>query len=78
MSQSALILRTLRAAAVGTLLLAALIFLPAGTLAYWQAWLFIVVFVASTNALGVYMVVRDPALLARRMRAGPMAEQRPA
>lgn len=73
-----LLMRTLRAAVVGLAVLAVLIFLPAGTLAYWQGWVFIVVFSLSTHAIGVYLALTDPALLERRMKAGPAAETRPA
>ncbi|MCP4564211.1 MAG: isoprenylcysteine carboxylmethyltransferase family protein [Bosea sp.] len=73
-----LFLRTLKAVVIGLIVLAALVFLPAGTLAYWQGWAFIVVFSLSTNAIGVYLALTDPALLERRMKAGPAAETRPA
>lgn len=73
-----LFMRTLKAVVIGLIALAALIFLPAGTLAYWQGWAFIVVFSLSTNAIGVYLALTDPALLERRMKAGPAAETRPA
>jgi hypothetical protein len=54
------------------------LFLPAWTLDYWQAWVFIVVVVGCSNAIGVYLALKDPALLVRRNRAGPTAENRPA
>ncbi len=57
------------------LFLAALLFAPAGTLHYWQAWLFLIVFVALTIAIGVYFLLSDPALIERRMTVGPKAEQ---
>jgi protein-S-isoprenylcysteine O-methyltransferase Ste14 len=60
------------------LILAALLFIPAWTVHYWQAWVFIVVFVVSTNAIGIYVALTDPALLQRRRKAGPTKEQRPA
>ena len=59
-------------------ILAALLFIPAWTIRYWQAWVFIVVFVVSTNAMGIYVALTDPALLERRRKAGPTKEQRPA
>ena len=46
----------------------------AGTLDYWQAWAFLATFGAVTLAITVYLAVRDPALLARRTKAGPLAE----
>ncbi|MEJ2433799.1 MAG: isoprenylcysteine carboxylmethyltransferase family protein [Pseudolabrys sp.] len=54
------------------------LFAPAGTLARWQAWLFIAVFIGASDALGVYFVKHDPALIERRRRAGPTAEMEPA
>ena len=68
--------RTLATSVLGLIVLGAVLFVPAGTLAYWQAWLFIVVFSLSTQAIGIYLALKDPALLARRLQAGPAAEQR--
>jgi protein-S-isoprenylcysteine O-methyltransferase Ste14 len=73
-----LFLRTMTSAVVGLIVLGALVFLPAGTFDYWQGWAFIVVFSVSTNIIGVYLAVKDPVLLERRMKAGPAAETRPA
>ena len=64
--------------AFGVLALAAMLFVPAGTLRFWQGWLFGFVFVAATSAISVYFLKHDPKLVERRMRAGPMAEQEPA
>ena len=55
--------------------MAALLLLPAGTLDYWQAWVFMAVFVSASAAVTVYLAVHDPGLLDRRMRAGPAAEK---
>jgi protein-S-isoprenylcysteine O-methyltransferase Ste14 len=60
---------------IGAIALGVLLFLPAWTLAYWQAWVFIVVFMGSVNAIGVYLSLKDPALLERRKKVGPAAEQ---
>jgi len=51
-----------------------LLFLPAGTFDYWEAWGFIAVFFTCNVLLTVYLVVKDPKLLERRMKAGPGAE----
>src|SRR5262245_414223 len=48
-----------------------LIFLPAGTLAYWQGWLFWAQFSIWSAAGAWYFLKRDPALVQRRLRAGP-------
>ena len=55
--------------------MAALLFLPAWTLDYWQAWAFLAVFGASALAITVYLIEKDPKLLERRMYAGPTAEK---
>jgi len=55
--------------------MAALLFLPAGTLAYWQAWVFFVLFVTASSAIGVYLAIHNPILLERRMNVGPVAEK---
>jgi protein-S-isoprenylcysteine O-methyltransferase Ste14 len=53
-----------------------LLFWPAGTLNYWQAWVFIAVFIVATLVPSVYLAMKDPAALQRRMKAGPIAETR--
>jgi len=50
--------------------------LPAGTLNYWQAWVFIGVFTAATIIPSIYLARTNPAALRRRMRGGPLAEGR--
>ena len=51
------------------------VFLPAGTWHYWQRWLFIAVFSASTIGFTVYFAPYDRPLLERRMNAGPQHEK---
>src|SRR5580704_4517281 len=58
-------------------ILLACLFIPAGTLNYWQAWVFVLVFEVSAQALGIYFLIHDRNLVERRMHIGP-AEQRPA
>lgn len=57
------------------IILAGLLFLPAGTLDYWQAWIFIAVFFGSALAISIYVMRNDPKLLERRVHAGPRAEK---
>ena len=71
-----LIILTARTFLIGAIVLGALLFLPAWTLAYWQAWVFIVVFMISVNVIGLYLSLKDPALLERRKKGGPAAETR--
>jgi protein-S-isoprenylcysteine O-methyltransferase Ste14 len=61
-----------------TVLTMALIFLPAWSFDYWQAWLFLLVFVVSLAVCGEYFLRTDPALVRRRLRVGPTAEREPA
>ncbi len=57
--------------------MAMLLFVPAGTTGYWQAWTFLAVYFASSIALSLYLMIADPALMQRRMRGGPTAEKEP-
>jgi protein-S-isoprenylcysteine O-methyltransferase Ste14 len=54
-----------------------ILFLPAGTLNYWQAWVFLAVFTVATIIPTAYLYRTNPAALQRRMHAGPRAETRP-
>jgi hypothetical protein len=49
-------------------IMAALIFIPAGTLEFWQAWVFLAVYFGSSFAITLYLMKNDPKLLQRRMR----------
>jgi len=66
----------LLSAALGLVAFGAMLFLPAGTFHYWQAWVFLAVFAVSTWIPSVYLMRTNPAALERRMRAGPLAETR--
>jgi protein-S-isoprenylcysteine O-methyltransferase Ste14 len=59
------------------LVVAALLFAPAGTLDYWQAWTYLAVYFACSLAITLYLMKKDPKLLQRRMSGGPMAEKEP-
>src|SRR5262249_56695555 len=56
---------------LGAILFIALIFGPAGTFHYWQGWLFLAVFSASTIGFTIYLALYDKPLLERRLAAGP-------
>jgi protein-S-isoprenylcysteine O-methyltransferase Ste14 len=60
----------------GLAILAALLFLPAGTLNYWQAWAFIATSLVATVLPSIYIARTNPAALQRRMHGGPRAEAR--
>ena len=69
--------RALRSSLLGTITMAALLFIPAGTFDYWQAWFFMAIFVGASAAITAYLASNDPKLLERRMNAGPKAEKEP-
>jgi protein-S-isoprenylcysteine O-methyltransferase Ste14 len=54
-----------------------LLFIPAGTFHYWQAWAFLTVFALTAWLPSIYLQVTNPVVLQRRMRSGPIAEGRP-
>ena len=60
------------------LVMALLLFVPAGTTRYWQAWVYLFVFMGASVLTTIDLMRRDPALLERRMSGGPTAEKRPA
>ncbi|MGZ6779526.1 MAG: methyltransferase family protein [Mycobacterium sp.] len=60
----------------GIVFMAVLLFVPAGTVHYWQAWVFIVVFIVGTMVPTVYLAARFPDALSRRMTSGPWNETR--
>ncbi len=72
---SKLIFQTLGTFLLGMLLLGLLLFLPAWTFNYLQAWVFIVVFMICVCGIGLYLALKDPALLERRKKIGPANEQ---
>ena len=53
-----------------------LLFIPAGTIHYWQAWVYLLIFMGASLLTTLYLMKNDPALLRRRMRGGPTAEKR--
>ncbi len=55
--------------------LVVVIFAPAWTLHYWQGWACLASFFVPACAISVYVAKYDPALLERRLRAGPTAEK---
>jgi protein-S-isoprenylcysteine O-methyltransferase Ste14 len=57
--------------------LALLIFGPALTLNFWQGWLYWCLMLVISLAGSLYFLKADPALVARRLNAGPTAEREP-
>jgi protein-S-isoprenylcysteine O-methyltransferase Ste14 len=73
-----LVARAWFALAVLALVMGPPIFLIAGTVRYWQAWVYLAIFFGASALTTIYITRNDPALLERRMRGGPTAEKRPA
>ena len=57
-------------------LLGLLVFLPAGTMAWPQAWVFMALFIGCSEAIGVWLAKSDPDLLAERMKSPLSADQK--
>jgi protein-S-isoprenylcysteine O-methyltransferase Ste14 len=61
---------------ISSVLIGFALFLLAGTIKYWQAWIYLAVGAASSVAVTLH-IMKDPILLKNRTKAGPTAEQRP-
>lgn len=71
-------LQSAATAVLGLLFFGVTLLVPADTLHYWQAWMYIAVFIVGTMGPSLYLAVKQPAVLQRRLNAGPLAETRPA
>ena len=70
------ILKMLVLAVIELIVFGVVLFGLAGTLDFWQAWVFLVVFALSTWIPSIYLLRRDPDAHERRKKAGPVAEAR--
>jgi protein-S-isoprenylcysteine O-methyltransferase Ste14 len=57
------------------LILALLTFLPAGTIQYWEAWVYLLLFATATAAITFYLMKKDPKLLEKRVKVGATEEK---
>jgi protein-S-isoprenylcysteine O-methyltransferase Ste14 len=57
-------------------LLGVAIFFAAGSVDFWEGWIFLTVFLIPQLLIIVYFLRKDPALIGRRLKAGPSAENR--
>lgn len=69
-----LIAKSLLGLAFLILVLALALFLSAGSLNFWQAWVYLAVFGVCTLLITLYLMKYDQTLLASRVKAGPVAE----
>lgn len=58
-----------------TVVMGLLLFVPVGTVQYWQAWAYLGVFFGASFLITLYLIKKNPALLQRRLSGGPMAEK---
>ena len=72
---TSLLTKALLSLAVLAVVIGLLLFLSAGTTQYREAWVYLAIFNGASLLTSLYLLQRDPALLQRRMRGGPMAEK---
>jgi protein-S-isoprenylcysteine O-methyltransferase Ste14 len=70
--------RAWTALAVLSAVMGLLLFVPAGSVRYWHAWVYLAIFTGASALVTLDLMRRDTALLERRLRGGPLAEKRPA
>lgn len=56
-------------------IMAILLFGIAGSIHYWQAWFYLVVYFSASTFITLYLMINNPALLKRRLSGGPRAEK---
>src|SRR5947208_272904 len=71
---SNLLTRTILGFAFLMVVLAVALFVPAGSVNFWQGWVYLAVFAGCTILITLYLVKNDQELLAGRVQAGPVAE----
>lgn len=67
-SRAVLLAMTLARVLAGLLLFGALLFVPAGTIRFWEAWVYVVLTFVPMAVLAFLMLAWDPARMERRMR----------
>lgn len=62
---------------IGLIVTAAILFVPAGTLNFWQGWAVLAAYFVPTNLVFLYLLKTDPQVIERRMeRKEPVREQK--
>lgn len=54
---------------LGVIIIAALLFIPSGSLNYWNAWLFMVLLFIPMFIAGIVLMIKNPELLRKRLNA---------
>src|SRR5258708_37903623 len=60
--------RRIRRSVIEVIFVAAILSIPAGSLRYWQAWVFMAILFVPMPITSVYFLKRDPQLVERRLR----------
>jgi len=68
LTRPALLSMTLARFMAGLILIGCLLFIPAGTLRFWEAWLYISLLFIPVAIVAVVLFIKDPGLLERRLR----------
>lgn len=69
MTKLELMLKGMSKFIIGLLMIGILLFLPAGTFAYWNAWLFIALLFIPMFCLGIVLFIKAPILLEKRLKS---------
>src|SRR5262249_30188189 len=72
-----LLSQIIRSFVFGIAALLALLFIPAGTLQYWQRWAYASVAIIASSAYTLYLARHDPVLVKRRTEAGISHDKEP-
>lgn len=57
------------------LVIAAIFFIPAWSLRFWEGWIYLAIMGAASVTIVLYLATYDDALIGRRLKAGPVAEK---
>jgi len=57
------------------IMLGVLLFVPAWSVDFWEAWIFLFIFSITVLAITLYFLKNDPKLIEGRLKAGPSAEK---
>ena len=64
-----LFMRAITKFILGFVLIALLLFIPSGTLSYWNAWLFICILFVPMFIVGITLMIKNPDLLRKRLNS---------
>jgi len=68
LSRTALATMTAARFLAAIIIVGCMLFLPAGSLGYWEAWVYMGLLFVPVATVGVVLIIKDPDLLERRMR----------